>query len=104
MCRLFALTSDVPKSPTVAIEALDVMKEGHDGSGVGLYLTDLGGVFEELKEYPILSGIFTKEGMKKLDEYLMPMGFKTKYNHSIKVKKRSSKRCSQTVYVPYQGI
>ncbi|WP_461834800.1 class II glutamine amidotransferase domain-containing protein [Desulfothermus sp.] len=87
MCRLFALTSDVPKSPMLAIEALDVMKEGHDGSGVGLYLTDLGGIFEELKEYPILSGIFTKEGMKTLDSYLMPMGFKTKYNHSIKVKK-----------------
>ena len=87
MCRLFALTSDVPKSPMLAIEALDVMKEGHDGSGVGLYLTDLGGIFGELKEYPILSGIFTREGMKTLDSYLMPMGFKTKYNHSIKVKK-----------------
>ncbi len=87
MCRLIAITSDVPKSPMLAIEALDVMKEGHDGSGVGLFMTDLAGVFEELKDYPILSGIFTKEGMKMLDSYLMPMGFKTKYNHSIKVKK-----------------
>jgi len=87
MCRLIAITSEVPKSPMLAIEALNVMKEGHDGSGVGLYLTDLGGVFEELKDYPILSGIFTKEGMKTLDSYLTPMGFKTKYNHSIKVKK-----------------
>ncbi len=88
MCRLFAFSSEVPKSPLVAIEALDVMKEGHDGSGVGLYLTDLGGIFEELKEYPILSGICTKDGMKMLDSYLMPMGFKTKYNHSIKVKRK----------------
>ncbi len=87
MCRLIAFTSEVPKSPMLAINALNVMKEGHDGSGVGLFLTDLGGMFEELKEYPILSGIFTKEGMKTLDSYLMPMGFKTKYNHSIKVKK-----------------
>jgi len=36
MCRLFAITSQDPLSPMVAIEALDVMREGHDGSGVGL--------------------------------------------------------------------
>ncbi|HCS77447.1 MAG TPA: glutamate synthase, partial [Syntrophaceae bacterium] len=43
MCRLFAVTSNDPLSPMVAINALNVMKEGHDGSGVGLFLTDLGG-------------------------------------------------------------
>lgn len=37
MCRLFAITSDKPLSPMKAIEALDVMREGHDGSGVGLF-------------------------------------------------------------------
>ena len=46
----------------VAMEALDVMREGHDGSGVGLFLSDLGGPFEEMKDAPILSGIFTKDG------------------------------------------
>ncbi|MFH1527929.1 MAG: glutamate synthase, partial [Bacteroidota bacterium] len=46
MCRLFAITSDKPLSPMKAIEALDVMREGHDGSGVGLFLRDLGGPFE----------------------------------------------------------
>ena len=40
MCRLFAITSDTPVSPMVAIEAMDVMREGHDGSGVGLFLRD----------------------------------------------------------------
>ena len=34
MCRLFAITSEEPLSPMVAFEALDVMREGHDGSGV----------------------------------------------------------------------
>ena len=41
MCRLFAITSETPLSPMVAMEALDVMREGHDGSGVGLFLRDL---------------------------------------------------------------
>jgi len=41
MCRLFAMTSKELLSPMTAIRAIDVMKEGHDGSGVGLFLTDL---------------------------------------------------------------
>ncbi len=80
MCRLFALTSRDPISPMRAIEALNVMKEGHDGSGVGLYLNGLGGPFEEMKENPVLSGIFTEEGLRRLDEYMTDHGFKAKYS------------------------
>jgi len=78
MCRLFALSSRDPVSPMRAIEALNVMKEGHDGSGVGLFLTDLGGPFGEMKHAPILSGIFTDEGLKRLDTYMDERGFVTK--------------------------
>ncbi len=87
MCRLFAITSDEPLSPMTALEALDVMREGHDGSGVGLFLRDLGGPFEEMKDAPILSGIFTEKGLKRLDAYMMNIGFMTKYKLSIKVPK-----------------
>ncbi|NLJ27190.1 MAG: glutamine amidotransferase family protein [Deltaproteobacteria bacterium] len=89
MCRLFAVTSEEPQSPIMAIRALDVMREGHDGSGVGLFLSDLGGPFEELKGAPILSGIFTNEGMKRLDQFMINIGFMTKYKMSIKVPKTS---------------
>ncbi len=54
MCRLIAITSSEPLSPIVAMRALDVMREGHDGSGVGLFMSDLGRPFEELKGLPIL--------------------------------------------------
>src|SRR6056297_3154236 len=87
MCRLFGLTSDMPVSPMVALNALDVMREGHDGSGVGLFLRDLGGPFEEMKDAPILSGIFTEDGIKRLDAYMIDMGFLTKYKISIKTPK-----------------
>jgi len=87
MCRLFALTSKDPVSPMEAIKALNVMKEGHDGSGVGLLLRDLGGPFEEMKDAPILSGIFSEEGIRKLDFFMMEQGFMTKYKMSIKVPK-----------------
>ncbi len=87
MCRLFAITSESPLSSMVAVEALDVMREGHDGSGVGLFLRDLGGPFDEMKDAPILSGIFTDQGLRKLDQHMMDKGFMTKYKISIKVPK-----------------
>ena len=85
MCRLFAITSDEPLSPMVAVRALDVMREGHDGSGVGLFLTDLSGPFEEMKDAPILSGIFTNDGLKRLDTFMMELGFTTKYKVSMRL-------------------
>jgi glutamate synthase domain-containing protein 1 len=88
MCRLFALTSKDPVSPMLAIKALDVMKEGHDGSGMGLLLQDLGGPFEEMKDAPILSGIFSEEGIRRLDLFMMDKGFMTKYKISLKIPKK----------------
>jgi glutamate synthase domain-containing protein 1 len=72
----------------LAIKALDVMKEGHDGSGVGLLLQDLGGPFEEMKDAPILSGIFSEAGIRRLDLFMMDQGFLTKYKISLKVPKK----------------
>lgn len=91
MCRLFALTSKDPVSPMLAIKALDVMKEGHDGSGVGLLLQDLGGPLEEMKDAPILSGIFTEEGIRRLDLFMMEKGFLTKYKITLKLPKEPVK-------------
>ena len=87
MCRLFAMTSNEPVSPVLAGQALDVMREGHDGSGVGLFLSDLGGPFENMKNAPVLSGIFTKKGLKRLDIHMMELGFITKYKVTIKTPK-----------------
>jgi glutamate synthase domain-containing protein 1 len=87
MCRLIAITSDKPRSPMTALEALDVMREGHDGSGVGLFLRDLGGPLEDMKDEPILSGIFTEAGIRRLDSHMINLGFLTKYKISIKIPK-----------------
>jgi hypothetical protein len=61
------------------ILALETMKEGHDGSGLGLILRDLGGEFEDLKEFPILSAIATDKGYYDLDEFMVAKGFRTKH-------------------------
>lgn len=83
MCRLFAITSSDPLSPMVALKAIDVMKEGHDGSGTGLFMTDLAGDFERIKHYPILSGTFSHQGMENLNRYMAGLGFNAQYELSI---------------------
>ncbi len=86
MCRLAAITSNEYFSPLENIIALETMKEGHDGSGLGLTMKNLGGEFEELKNYPILSGICSKDGAKILDEYMYKAGFKLKHVWAPKIK------------------
>ena len=88
MCRLFAITSEEPQSPMTALQALNVMKEGHDGSGVGIFMTDLGGDLEQFKGSPILSGIFSQDGIRKLDRYMMELGLLTKFKLSIRPTKK----------------
>ncbi|NOY65251.1 MAG: glutamate synthase [Nitrospirae bacterium] len=86
MCRLAALTSKEYISPMENILALETMKEGHDGSGMGLILKNLGGEFEELKDYPILSGICSKDGVHALDDYMNDLGFQLLYTWTPKIK------------------
>ncbi len=79
MCRLVAITSDKYFSPMENILALDTMKEGHDGSGLGLVMKNLGGEFKDLKEYPILSAICSDKGLEMLDNYMESLGFQIKH-------------------------
>ncbi len=76
MCRLAAITSADYISPMEPVLALETMKEGHDGSGLGIMMKNLGGELAGLKEYPVLSGICSDEGMKVLDQYMEDHGFK----------------------------
>jgi len=84
MCRLLAITSRDFISPQAAIDGLTVMSEGYDGSGVGLLLRDLGGPFADMKGIPVLSGIFSSVGVKRLDRFMMDKGFTTKYKITFK--------------------
>ena len=62
------------------IVALETMKEGHDGSGLGIMMKDLGGEFEDLKKFPVLSGICSNSGMEAVDEYMEKKGFSVKHS------------------------
>ncbi len=98
MCRLSAIISDSYFSPMENIMALETMKEGHDGSGLGLVLRDLGGEFLGLKEFPILSGICSKEGLRMMDEYMVKLGFKTKHLWNPRIKNYRGKMKARGFY------
>ena len=89
MCRLLAITSNVHVSPQLAIDGLAAMREGYDGSGVGLLLRDLGGAFSSMSDIPVLSGIFSTSGLKRLDRFMMEKGFTTKYKITFKTNGKS---------------
>ena len=84
MCRLLAITSKNHVSPALAINGLAAMREGYDGSGVGMLLRDLGGPFKNMSDIPVLSGIFSSSGLKRLDRFMMEKGFTTKYKITFK--------------------
>jgi len=86
MCRLVAISSNEYFSPMVNIMALETMKEGHDGSGMGLVLKNLGREFEELKDYPVLSGICSGKGIHTLHDYMETLGFRLKYTWVPEIK------------------
>src|SRR5512140_3460681 len=86
MCRLAAVTSAKYFSPMENILALETMKEGHDGSGLGLMLKDLGGPFEEFKGLPVLSAICSNQGLLDLEGYRKAHGFKEKFTWAPNIK------------------
>ena len=86
MCRLAGITSSEYISPMENIHALHTMKEGHDGSGMGLVLKDLGGEFEAIKDYPILSGIASSGGYSALEGYMQGEGFREVHVWMPKIK------------------
>jgi hypothetical protein len=88
MCRLSAITASKYTSLMEAIIPLETMKEGHDGSGLGLTLKDLGGEFEDLKQYPILSGICTESGRGVIDRHMFEKGFSVKFKWEPRLRDR----------------
>ncbi len=86
MCRLSAITSGDYISPMENIHSLETMKEGHDGSGLGLMLKDMAGPFADFKQYPTLSAICSNKGLGMLEDYMKAQGFAEKFSWEPSIK------------------
>src|ERR1700690_65552 len=86
MCRLSAITSSDYISPMENILALETMKEGHDGSGLGLMLKDMAGPFAGYKQFPTMSAICSDKGLAMLENYMKAQGFTEKFSWEPPIK------------------
>lgn len=85
MCRLALKTAKKPFSPYSVLEAMEAMREGYDGSGLGLLLRGLKFADFGYKDGdPILSGIaHTEEALHRLNGFMQDKGFELKYDHEF---------------------
>ena len=88
MCRLALKTADTPFSPYEVLLGMEAMKEGYDGSGLGLLLRGVS--FEDFKykkdKHVILSGIaHTEKAFNRLNLYMEQSGYEQKYDHEFDV-------------------
>ena len=88
MCRIALKTASEAFSPYEALQGMEAMQEGYDGSGLGLLLRGL--EFEDFKynsKFPILSGIaHTEEAWHRLNLFMENRGFELRYDHEFETR------------------
>ena len=75
MCRIGAIKSKKKLHPSYALKLMRSQQEGHDDSGFAFVMQDLGGLFENYKELPLLSMAATVEGTRLAEDILREIGF-----------------------------
>ncbi len=75
MCRIGAIKSKNKIHPSIALKLMRSQQEGHDDSGFAFVMQDLGGLFENYKDLPLLSMSSTVEGSRLVEDILHQIGF-----------------------------
>jgi len=75
MCRIGAIKSKKYLHPSKALYLMRSQQKGHDNSGFAMVMQDLGGMFEDYKNLPVLSMACTDEGVNLADNILSAEGF-----------------------------
>ncbi len=75
MCRIGAIKSKKYLHPSKALYLMRSQQKGHDNSGFAMVMQDLGGIFKDYKDIPILSMACTDEGINIADNILSAEGF-----------------------------
>ncbi|BCO08101.1 hypothetical protein GF1_04770 [Desulfolithobacter dissulfuricans] len=101
MCRLALKSADDPFSPYEVLTAMEAMREGYDGSGLGLLLRGIS--FEDFNykpNRPILSGIVQSEAaLHRLNKFMEDRGFELRYDHEFDLDRRVLEVGDQYKYV-----
>ena len=85
MCRIGSIKSKNYIHPSLALKLMRSQQKGHDNSGFAFIMQDLGGIFENYKDLPILSMAVTDEGMKYAEDLLHKKGFVRVFQYNMEV-------------------
>ncbi len=85
MCRIGAIKSKNYIHPSLVLKLMRSQQKGHDNSGFAFVMQDLGGIFENYKDLPILSMACTDEGMKNAEDLLHQIGFTRVFQYTMEV-------------------
>ncbi|MBP2651254.1 MAG: glutamine amidotransferase class-II [Firmicutes bacterium] len=88
MCRIGAIKSKKPFHPSQALRLMLPQQEGHDNSGFAMIMQDLGGVFADYKDKPLLSLACTAQGAKLAEEYMKEHNFVRDFEWVPKIDRR----------------
>ncbi len=84
MCRIGALKSKKYIHPSMALRLMQPQQKGHDNSGFAMVMQDLGGVFEDYKNKPLISYSCTTEGVRIVERFMADKGFSLAFHWSPK--------------------
>lgn len=85
MCRIGAIKSKEYIHPSLTLKLMRSQQKGHDNSGFAIVAQDLGGIFENYKNLPILSMACSDLGMKYAEDLLHSKGFTRVFQYNMEV-------------------
>lgn len=88
MCRIGAIKSKKQIHPSKALYLMQSQQKGHDNSGFAMVMQDLGGVFADYKDKPLMSYACTDEGVKIVEDFMRDKGFSLAFHWSPKKNKQ----------------
>lgn len=87
VCRIGAIKSKHYFHPSQALKLMIPQQEGHDNSGFAMVIQDLGGVFADYKDKPLMSLACTQKGANLVENYMETRGFIAVYEWVPKMNK-----------------
>lgn len=88
MCRIGAIKSKNFIHPSKALYLMQSQQKGHDNSGFAMVMQDLGGVFADYKDKPLMSYACTDEGVQIVEDFMRGKGFSLAFHWSPKKNKQ----------------
>lgn len=82
MCRIGAIKSKSFIHPSKALYLMQSQQKGHDNSGFAMVMQDLGGVFSDYKDKPLMSYACTDDGVKIVENFMRDKGFSLAFHWS----------------------